>query len=106
MKTVNLAITNIDKGPRGVNAARGGTILVDPGQTVEVELTEAEAADLSKDWFSVKGKAKDDAADGTKSYEDMTRAELDALAAERGVDTAEAKNKGDVIAALQLADEA
>lgn len=40
-----------------------------------------------------------------KTYEEMTRAELDAVAAERGVDVREAKNKGDVIAALQLADE-
>lgn len=37
--------------------------------------------------------------------EKLTRAELDALAAERGVDISEAKNKGDVIAALQLAAE-
>lgn len=36
----------------------------------------------------------------------LTRAELDALAAERGVDISEAKNKGDVIAALELAAEA
>lgn len=35
----------------------------------------------------------------------LSRAELDALAAERGVDIAEAKNKGDVIAALELAEE-
>lgn len=41
-----------------------------------------------------------------KVYEEMTRADLDALAAERGVETKDAKNKGDVIAALQLADEA
>lgn len=41
-----------------------------------------------------------------KSLADMTRAELDALAAERGVDISDAKNKGDVIAALELAAEA
>jgi len=41
-----------------------------------------------------------------KPYDEMTRAELDDLAASRGVDVKEAKNKGDVIAALQLADEA
>jgi hypothetical protein len=34
----------------------------------------------------------------------MTRAELDALAAERGVDIAEAKNKGDVIDLLKKAE--
>jgi len=98
MATVNLTITNIAKGPRGVNAARGGTVLLDPGQTAEVEVTEAEAKDLSKEWFTV-GKTGN-------GYEDMKRDELDALAKERGVDISEAKNKGDVIAALQLADEA
>ena len=41
-----------------------------------------------------------------KTYDEMTRAELDKLAEDRKVDVKEAKNKGDVIAALQLADEA
>lgn len=41
-----------------------------------------------------------------KTYDEMTRAELDKLAEDRGVDIKEAKNKADVIAALQLADEA
>ncbi|RUU47415.1 hypothetical protein EOD08_06785 [Mesorhizobium sp. M6A.T.Ca.TU.002.02.2.1] len=40
----------------------------------------------------------DDLAD---DLEKMTRAELDALAADRGVDISKAKNKGDVIAALK-----
>lgn len=44
--------------------------------------------------------------DGPKPYDEMTRAELDKLADERKVDAKDAKNKGDVIAALQLADEA
>lgn len=44
--------------------------------------------------------------DGPKPYEEMSRAELDKLADERKVDVKDAKNKGDVIAALQLADEA
>jgi hypothetical protein len=43
---------------------------------------------------------------GDKPLEEMSRKELDALAAERGVDISEAKNKGDVIAALELAAEA
>ncbi len=43
---------------------------------------------------------------GDKPLEEMTRKELDALAAERGVDVSDARNKGDVIAALELAAEA
>ena len=45
-------------------------------------------------------------AGGKKGYDDMSRAELDKLAEDRGVDVKDAKNKADVIAALQLADEA
>lgn len=36
----------------------------------------------------------------------LTRAQLDALAAERGIDVHDAKNKADVIAAIELAEEA
>lgn len=38
-------------------------------------------------------------------YSTMTRADLDELAGKRKVDVSDAKNKGDVIAALELADE-
>lgn len=41
-----------------------------------------------------------------EDLEKMSRAALDDLAAARGVDISDAKNKGDVIAALQLAAEA
>lgn len=55
MANVKLTITNIAKGPRGVNAVRGGTVLLEAGQTAEVEVTAAEAADLSKEWFETTG---------------------------------------------------
>lgn len=53
------------------------------------------------------GNASDPATpDGGKiDLEKLTRAELDALAADRGVDISQAKNKSDVIAALQAAGE-
>ena len=41
-----------------------------------------------------------------EDLEALTRAELNDLAAARGVDISDAKNKGDVIAALELAAEA
>ena len=44
------------------------------------------------------------AARGDVVYDAMTREQLDKLAAERGIDAASAKNKGDVIALLQRAD--
>jgi hypothetical protein len=45
-------------------------------------------------------------ADEPEDLSSLTRAQLDALAAERGVDVSDARNKGDVIAALELAAEA
>ncbi len=36
-----MQVTNIDKGPRGLNA-KSGPVLVEPGQTVDVELSDAE----------------------------------------------------------------
>jgi hypothetical protein len=60
-------ITNVSKGPRGVNS-ESGPVLIEPGQTVEVELTEAEAK-IAKatEWFKF-GKAGplDHDADGKK----------------------------------------
>lgn len=57
-----MKITNIEKGPRGLNT-KDGAILVDPGQTVDVEMSEAEAK-IAKatGWFEF-GKAKAEADD-------------------------------------------
>lgn len=46
-----MKITNISAGPRGVNAV-SGPVLIEPDQTVEVEITEAEVK-VSKGtgWF-------------------------------------------------------
>lgn len=74
--------------------------------------TELTVKDEPKAWagrYRVIGKTDGKTAvtnDGPNPYEEMTRAELDKLAEDRGVDVKDAKNKGDVIAALQLADEA
>ncbi|HEV7258942.1 MAG TPA: hypothetical protein VGN82_14270 [Bosea sp. (in: a-proteobacteria)] len=53
-----MKITNISKGPRGVNAT-DGTVLIEPGESVEVELSAAEAK-IAKatGWFDMSGKAK------------------------------------------------
>jgi len=54
-----MKVTNISKGPRGINA-KSGPVLVEPGETVEVELSEAELK-VSKgtEWFEF-GKSADD----------------------------------------------
>lgn len=55
-----LKITNTQKGPRGVNTLEGA-VLVDPGQTVEVKLSDAELkVAKATGWFSFDGKAAKD----------------------------------------------
>jgi len=50
-----MKITNTQKGPRGLNAV-GGPVLIEPGQTVEVELSTAEKK-VAKEtgWFTFEG---------------------------------------------------
>jgi hypothetical protein len=53
-----LKIKNTQQGPRGVNAI-SGPVLVDPGQTVEVEVYEREKEHLdASGWFEIKGSYK------------------------------------------------
>ncbi|RUX08221.1 MAG: hypothetical protein EOS71_00520 [Mesorhizobium sp.] len=55
-----MKITNTQKGPRGVNTLEGA-VLVDPGQTVEVKLSDAELkVAKATGWFSFDGKAAKD----------------------------------------------
>ena len=52
-----MKITNADKGPRGVNTV-DGLVMLDPGQSVEAELTEGEAKAAERTgWFEIDGKA-------------------------------------------------
>lgn len=46
-----MKITNISKGPRGVNTA-SGPVLIETGQTIDAELSEAELKVAKKtEWF-------------------------------------------------------
>lgn len=110
-----VSVTNNGKGPRVIRNAAGNDVTIPKGGVVEVEVTDGtlvslrmgntylvrEIDPLDHDQSGKKGGVKKldplpDDLDG------LTRAELDELAKKRGVDVAEAKNKGDVIAALQL----
>ena len=55
-----MKVTNIDKGPRGLNT-KAGPVLVEPGQSVDVEMT-AEELKVSRGtaWFEFEGKAATD----------------------------------------------
>lgn len=48
-----MKITNTQQGPRGLNAI-GGAVLVEPGQTVDVQLSPAEAlVARGTGWFAI-----------------------------------------------------
>lgn len=50
-----MRITNTQPGPRGVNAV-GGPVLIDPGQTIDVEVYAREKRNLdASGWFEVEG---------------------------------------------------
>lgn len=61
-----MKITNTSQGPRGVNTVEG-PVLLEPGQSVDVELSEAEAkVARSTGWFKFGGKAEEPAAEQKK----------------------------------------
>ncbi|MGV1985595.1 hypothetical protein ACQZ5N_03175 [Agrobacterium sp. 22-221-1] len=76
-----MKVTNVSKGPRGLNAV-AGAVLVEPGETVEVEISEVELK-VSKGtgWFEFDGEAVD-------AGEKLDREELKKQADELGLDYA------------------
>jgi hypothetical protein len=76
-----LKITNTQAGPRGVNAV-GGPVLLDPGQTVEVEVYAREKEHLdASGWFTIKGDYRDDPGSAASPSGDSNK-DLAAKAAE------------------------
>lgn len=69
-----MKITNNERGIRGVNAI-GGPITIRPGETVEVDMTDAEVkSSKATGWFTMEGtakatKAERKAASSSSSYE-------------------------------------
>lgn len=54
-----VAVTNTAVGPRGLGLKDGTTVLVNPGQTVDVDLSPAEVAEIEgAGWWQVEAKAK------------------------------------------------
>ncbi len=70
-----MKVTNISKGPRGINTLKGA-VLVEVGETVEVEVNEAEMAVAeAAGWFDLSGEAE-------KAEPELDRDELKKQAAE------------------------
>lgn len=56
-----MQVFNKSEGPRGVNTT-SGPVLIEPGQSVEVELSDAELkVAKATGWFKIGGKAEDSA---------------------------------------------
>jgi len=72
-----MQITNISAGPRGVNG-KDGPVLIDPKQTVEVELSEAELkVSKATGWFTFDGESVKD--DSKPSERDELKKQADEL---------------------------
>lgn len=55
-----MKVTNISKGPRGLNT-KDGPVLVEPDQTVDVDISEDELkVSKATGWFEFGAKAADD----------------------------------------------
>lgn len=70
-----MQFTNTAKGPRGLNTA-SGPVLVEPGQTVDVEISSAELkVAMATGWFDVSGKepAHDDEGEDGLDREDLKK---------------------------------
>ena len=76
-----MKVTNTQPGPRGINTVNG-PVLVEPGQSVEVEVLESELK-VSKGtgWFEFDGEA-------TKEPEKLDREDLKKQADELGIEYA------------------
>ncbi|MDX0948970.1 hypothetical protein GOD93_25385 [Sinorhizobium medicae] len=97
-----MKITNTQPGPRGINTVNG-PVLVEPGQTVEVEIFAREKAHIkASKWFEVEGDYTDNpgatAAPALKNAAQNVDAELDRLRAqlaERDAELAKLKLQDD-----------
>ncbi|MDX0865596.1 hypothetical protein GOE00_02365 [Sinorhizobium medicae] len=97
-----MKITNTQPGPRGINTVNG-PVLVEAGQTVEVEIFAREKAHIkASKWFEVEGDYTDDpgvtAAPALKDAAQNVDAELDRLRAqlaERDAELAKLKAQDD-----------
>lgn len=75
-----MKVTNIENGPRGINT-ESGTVLVEAGQTVDVEVSTAELkVAKATGWFEFSGakaaKEETKTPDGTGGAEPKTAAEV------------------------------
>lgn len=76
-----MKVTNISKGPRGLNA-KTGPVLVEVDQTVDVDMSDAEyKVSKGTGWFEFSGKAE-------KDDDGLDREELKAQAKELGIEHA------------------
>lgn len=107
--------TNYTQGPKGLNTV-AGLVYVEAGQSVDVEISDDEAAASKKTgWFSKPRHPLDHDGDGSAGgfnpsegddLADMTVSQLKALAETEAVDLGDATKKADIVAAIELAREA
>lgn len=111
-------------GPNSGPLFSAGTVIDADDVQLALKLADAPSPEWAEAWLSrwvqrgvaevvdgrtpvtTQGDAGDQADGAAVDLASLTRVQLDALAVERGVDISGCRNKGDVIAALELAAEA
>jgi hypothetical protein len=99
-----MKVTNITKGPKGLNAL-SGPVEVQAGETVDVEMNDAEVASSTRTgWFQFgsKAKAHDEPVVET-DIDKMTVAELKAFLADKKVEIKGDEKKDDLITLAKAA---
>lgn len=93
---------NITKGSKGVNTKDGNLVFIDPGQSENLEVSDAELkAATATNWFEIDGDE-----DGKPvSLTGKTKAQLLEIAAAESVTVEEGATNADIVSAIELARE-
>jgi hypothetical protein len=75
-----MKITNVADGPRGIFDKSGTMVTLNKGETRDVDLSDAEAKDLNKEWFKAgAAEKKAEEPEGDKPDRDALKARADEL---------------------------
>ena len=91
-------VKNISIGPRGIRTVDRDIVMLEAGETADLDLVPGEASDDSE-WFEF------DVEEQPKALGDYKVAELRAIAEAEGVDLGDAAKKADIVSAIELARE-
>lgn len=92
-------VKNISTGPRGIHTTDRGLVMLEAGESADLNLAKGED---NEEWFSFD--ASDAEADGDELPNNVMK--LKSIAKAEGIDIGDAKSAADIKAAIELAREA